>query len=455
MLSLDTHSRGLTRADDEADSPSPAYTMSTTPTTTKSSQHRRSIMSIASLGKLQKLWPSSSSSKSPSSPTSEFKDWSKSDLSAVIRLAGFQMGALGNPANPIPWETRGQDPARDGGIEKGCLEDAAESVAFPPSRAPPPPPSSPRPPHSLHPPYSRPSVPSPDRAPRSPSLHLYSSPPFPSPNRAPPPPPHLLPELSPVNYDDEDEEEHALAVPPARPISIFRRRAKTPVHQIGQLERAAKHSQQGAVGLNRMSSVSTIARQYRELVHHPDVRGDDDDDRQLEASPGFGTHFQTSEEHRRSTSLETPDYHRRCSRLAPSLVSDDGTLVALEEEMVDDAAYCKSCAWSPLAPRPPPNAMEAEADEDEMPAPAALRFSIGLDLLTRELSSAMANQSDASGLQVWVMIEAYERLRHQIAATGPGNEEAKEAIDSWLKALHAIHRDLADEAAMSESEYGD
>ncbi|KAM4063139.1 hypothetical protein HRG_013801 [Hirsutella rhossiliensis] len=207
-----------------------------------------------------------------------------------------------------------------------------------------------------------------------------------------------------------------------------------------------------------MSSVSTIARQYRELVYYPDVPEDDADDTRPEASAEFGHEpivSQTPEEHRRSTSLESRDY-RRCSRLAPSLLSDDGTLVALEEELVEDTTFCKSAAWSPLAspppPLPPPKGKEADG---EVPGPATLRFSIGLDLLTRELSSAMTKQSDASGLQVWVMIEAYERLRHQIAATGPGNEEAKEAIDSWLKALHAIHRELADEAAMSESEYGD
>lgn len=89
-----------------------------------------------------------------------------------------------------------------------------------------------------------------------------------------------------------------------------------------------------------------------------------------------------------------------------------------------------------------------------------MRFQVGLELLTRELSSAFANQSsrdsgNASGLQVWVMIEAYERLRDQLAASGTENKEAKAAIDSWLEALYAIHKNMAGETAGSESEYED
>lgn len=200
-----------------------------------------------------------------------------------------------------------------------------------------------------------------------------------------------------------------------------------------------------------MSSVSTIARQYRELV----VPDDEVDSAQPLGLPANELKAsQTPEEHRRSTSLESSDCFRRRSQLAPSLVSDDGTLVALEEEPVDDAVFFKSAAWSP------PEYPLPSKDEDATQAPAAPRFSVGLDMLTRELSSAIGSQSrrdarDASGLQISIVIEAYERLRDQIAATGPDNKGAQEAIESWLKALHAIHRDLVDEAAMSESEYGD
>lgn len=389
-------------------------------------QQRRSIKSLTILrssglktakGKLQKLWPAS---KSPASP-SELSDWTKCDLSAVIGLAGFQMGALGSPANAM-------SPARNDDHE------APEPLAImPPTRPPPPPPPLAC---ARHPP------------PSFPNRHSV-----PLPEREPPPPPRRTSELFSVHHD-ENQSEIAVAGPPARPVSPPRRRAKTPVYQIGQLERAAKHSpQQSDTGLNRMSSVSTIARQYRELVHYPDVPDDDADaDAELDATSGLGHEISDRSpptEHRHSTSAGSGYDPRRCSRLAPSFLSDDGTLVALEEELVEDEPRDKSTAWSPLPPH--------KGDDGDMASP---RFRVGLDLLTRELSSAMATHSeregrDAAGLQVLVMIEAYERLRRHVAATGQGGDKANEAIDSWLEALHAIHRGLADETATGGSEYGD
>ncbi|PHH88912.1 hypothetical protein CDD83_6892 [Cordyceps sp. RAO-2017] len=187
------------------------------------------------------------------------------------------------------------------------------------------------------------------------------------------------------------------------------------------------------------------------MVEYPDVLAVDSGHDQPETA---GFNHQGQEESQGSVLLELAQDRRR-SLLAPSPVSDDGTLVAFDEE----ATQCKPLSVSPPA-TPVTREPELEADEDAVPAPATLRFQIGLELLTRELSSALGHRAagdgnDASGLQIWVMIEAYERLRDQIAGTGPGNEEAREAIDSWLEALHAIHRTMAGEAAMSDSEYED
>ncbi|POR37363.1 Mating-type switching protein swi10 [Tolypocladium paradoxum] len=393
--------------------------VSPSPTYTPSSQKRRSFIGVPNSlkpgrGKLQRLWPGS---KSPTIGP-EFKDWSKSDLSTAIRLAGFQMGALGNPANamsPDRYDSKWKD------FDEPCARhNENESMAVSaPRRAPPRPP-------------------------------VQAPPPMPSPMRAPPPPPPPpIPELSPVN--DTSNDEYVYTPRPstsrARPTSTFRRRAKTPVHKIGQLERAAM---QKDAGINRMSSVSTIARQYRELVDYPDASDIPDvppiDPRYTQQSlskadrEAAELHF--PDESRKTGLLESP---RRPSRLTPSPVSDDGTLVA------SDAIYSKPHSFVPE------EAGMGSADS-EAQAPATLRFEVGLELLTRELSSALANQSsrasgNASGLQVWVMIEAYERLRDQIAASGTENEEVKGAIDSWLEALYAIHRSMAEEAAGSESEY--
>ncbi|KND88627.1 Mating-type switching protein swi10 [Tolypocladium ophioglossoides CBS 100239] len=393
-------------------------------TYTPSSQKRRSFVSVPDSlkpgrGRLQRFWPGA---KSPTVGP-EFKDCSKSDLSTVIRLAGLQMGALGNPANAMLPER--VDSKWNDFAESHAPDNYTEGMAVSaPRRAPPPPP-------------------------------VQAPPPMPSPMRAPPPPP--IAEPSPVN--DRRNEEHmytpTYSASRARPISTFSRRAKTPVHKVGQLERAAR---QKDAGINRTSSVSTIARQYRELVEYPDVSDIPDvppidpkyTQQGLSKAEREAVELHFPDESRKSGLSEPP---RRRSRLTPSLVSDDGTLVAFEEDVI----YPKPLSFlSPVTP--PPKQQGLAGAENEVQAPATLRFQVGLELLTRELSSAFANQSsressNASGLQVWVMIEAYERLRDQIAASGMENKEVKGAIDSWLEALYAIHRNMADEAAGSESEF--
>lgn len=165
-----------------------------------------------------------------------------------------------------------------------------------------------------------------------------------------------------------------------RPVSGVRRRAKTPIHKIGQLEMAAAKKRQEAP-INRQSSVRSIARQYRTLIEEIDV----------------------------------PTVHGK------------------------------------------PLPATAAADPD------AVRFQIGLDLLTRELSTALADRSanssrDASGLQIRVMIEAYERLRDRVSAMEAQDPQLKSTgamFESWLDALRAIQRSFANDGAESESEYGD
>lgn len=289
------------------------------------------------------------------------------------------------------------------------------------------------------------------RKPLPPSMRLFPG--LPAPQRAPPPPP--IPELSAVNYNHDDYapfELHELSAANDTDPSPFRRRPKTPVHRIGQLEMAAMTAGGNLNGINRMSSVSTIAREYRELVDYPEVPEIDPRyrDRGYESAPpsqndaSFG-HIKPS------PVIAIPELPTHQAPLSSS-VSDDGTLLGSEPDTThpkhlstsSDTAAKEICGIS---------------DEEEETAPSSLRFQIGLQLLTKELSAALASHCQtgdrsAAGLQVWVMIEAYEKLRTQLSATSAQeNQEAMFAIDSWLKALYSIHSEIAFDGATGDSDY--
>ena len=208
-----------------------------------------------------------------------------------------------------------------------------------------------------------------------------------------------------------------------------------------------------AAGVNRMSSVSTIARQYRDLVEYPE-------EPDVPEVPPINPKFLAQQPS--PAPRYDPSEYRKSLLFTPSPVSDDGTLVPSDHDH-GEGQHKFFRYPSPVSPRPEHE--EDKSTESTAPAPAALRFQVGLDLLTRELSSALASNNGgteeprsgnrASGLQVWLMIEAYERLRDQLAASGTQNEEVRMAIDAWLEALHAIHRDMVDGAAYSDSEYED
>lgn len=146
-------------------------------------------------------------------------------------------------------------------------------------------------------------------------------------------------------------------------------------------------------------------------------------------------------------------------------------MVAFEE----DAIYFKPVSYSPEALSPileggggddycPSNTFHNRATRTTkqttpssppppLPRPDILSLQIAMDLLTRELSSAVSNESlrapaDVRSLQVWVMIEAYERLRDQVLGMereDGGDMPAEEAralrgmFNMWLWALYRVH----------------
>ncbi|KAJ4147638.1 hypothetical protein LMH87_002149 [Akanthomyces muscarius] len=419
-------------------------------TPTPTSDRRRSLISLTeslSLGnlkpsraRLQKYWPGA---KSPTTTTKATT--TTHDLSALIMLAGEQMGALADPrrrrpassSRPAPCQQ--DDPQLWQDLEMSLPKSATalsrhSSGSGSIQRKPLPTNAAPR------------YYPSPAAVPAAPS-------------RAPPPPP--IPELSAVNFHSEDVKLAESPPPPVMPLSpVFpstvRRRAKTPVHHIGQLEAAQRnrnkplHYNGNMDGVNRMSSVSTIAREYRELAVHSDM--DIPDVPKIDASyllqQGI---IELPATNSQEGHLLGASYHHH--QRTPSSTSDDGMLLGSEPDTCPSLTHSSS----------PPAEMSDAEDGDEPPALASLRFQIGLELLTKELSTAFADQSsrrpkdgtNSAGLQIWVMIEAYERLREQLDANKPTEEnvQARDAIDSWIRALYAIHNNIASEGAGDDSEY--
>ncbi|OAA40170.1 mating-type switching protein swi10 [Beauveria brongniartii RCEF 3172] len=450
-------------------------------TYTPSSDRRRSLISLTtdSLGlgnltsrsrnnldslkpsraKLQKYWPGAKSPTAAHGTASKDYTTTGHDLSTLILLAGEQMGALGDPRRKTA--SLGRRPVARQMVDDPKLRRDLE-MTLPKSAT------------ALSRPRSSASI---QRKPLPKDAVLQccaaAAPVVPAPSRAPPPPP--IPELSAVNhYRSEDGEmaaEQSFATPPVmRATPVFppptvRRRAKTPVHHIGQLEAAQRNRNKPPYrngnmdGVNRMSSVSTIAREYRELAVYPETNVPDVPkiDPLYLMNPDIVELPDAQDKDCQDGRLLSASHqnHRRSS----SSVSEDGTLLGSEP----DTTSLGSCpSLTPSSSSPP--ASETSDEGSEPPALASLRFQIGIELLTKELSTAFAanhqssssrRQKDVGGLQIWVMIEAYERLREQLDAkpAEEENKQARDAIDAWIRALYAIHGNIASDGAADESEY--
>lgn len=273
-------------------------------------------------------------------------------------------------------------------------------------------------------------------------------------------------------------------LPPPSPSphlsSNTRRYAKTPVFRIGQLEDAAP-SPPPPLPLPmplryKASDVEPMAEQYRnrlnaggcENLKDGDDRQDDSerDDADAQRQNSIETIRSAITRRKSPPVLAPPRLLPGHSRTPPPLGEDssdhggsptsDGTLVDFEE----DAIYFKPAfpGFTPegLSPIPEdgtssPFAMSAP------PRPDALSLQICVDLLTRELASALRrNQPRPSrgegrgakvpSLEVWLMIEAYEKLRDQVLDMRlPMDQERalEEMLGTWLGALYKVHEDLA------------
>ena len=270
----------------------------------------------------------------------------------------------------------------------------------------------------------------------------------------PPTPPHWHPFSSLSSHS-----------PVSKPSTwtAMRRRAKTPIFSIGQLEKIPRPG--NALASERRSSVELIAEQYRALLAS---RNSISSDSHSEPPPSRQANDLVFEGVKRIQSLEDARQRLRDSvSLSPGRsptysipVSDDGTLIDFEDETV----YFKPVSYS-SEPTSPLFARQGLAAPSQTPTPANLSLQICLDLLMRDLSSGLRNrssqppQSETSALQVWVMIEAYERLRDELLDLRLDYsvlQPLEMMFDMWLRALYAIHDSLTrnDEEMRSESDYG-
>jgi hypothetical protein len=139
--------------------------------------------------------------------------------------------------------------------------------------------------------------------------------------------------------------------------------------------------------------------------------------------------------------------------------NSDGTLVAFEE----DAIYFKPISFSPIPSRRVKRQSFIDRWDQSIPSTSQtnLGLDISVDLLTKELSAALASRhqeigSELAALQVWVMIEAYEKLLERAShmdISDADKDNTKAALSSWLTSLHSLHRSLTSDPAPSESDY--
>ncbi|CAF3626051.1 hypothetical protein SNK03_010149 [Fusarium graminearum] len=256
--------------------------------------------------------------------------------------------------------------------------------------------------------------------------------------------------------------------------SAMRRQAKTPVFRIGQLEqhalaRKAKDVQE------KTSSVELIADQYHALLETRDGPPALDsqlpsrassqysfDDTPLQIPPYAAKRSQSMRTAKTSSSMTAiPRQLRPRLRSAPT---HDTNVAAVE----GDTIYFKPYSFSPPpSPEYPGTPRHSWTDEFRPSSSSGHSFQdnislqIAFDLLTSELSSVMTgrpqrNGQDTAALQIWVMIEAYERLRDQLTRQEPSNAEAQKVatmFDCWLASLYSIHSSLTESTLPSPTEY--
>lgn len=283
-------------------------------------------------------------------------------------------------------------------------------------------------------------------------------------------PVNIIPELAHLNLSNNESRNSSETIStngPSTPsttssASATRRQAKTPVTHIGQLEAIKAHEL--ALAGNSVS-IDEIAASYRALLNS----------RNSILQERFMTPFQSFDEVpsdlgaraweiRPATPIETfLDLPPTSKHNAPSPTSSDGTFVGYEEDVVyikPVPMATKSTSLQPVEVRD--NLRNTRSMASILPEDPTVQ--IMFDLLAKELSAAASGNmarpgTETSALQIWVMIEAYEKLQDKVADMGlesSQSEAVQTMFSTWLKALYTIHDGMTgNDGQHSESDYGE
>ncbi|RYP41712.1 hypothetical protein DL769_011536 [Monosporascus sp. CRB-8-3] len=259
-----------------------------------------------------------------------------------------------------------------------------------------------------------------------------------------------IPEFSHLTINNQSPDKPVPKRPSTR-SSPPRRYAKTPVLMIGQLENSEAQ---------KAPSAEVIAESYRALLDPHCYALEDADELPLmeeqNEMPNSSPSHDSSHTITSKPAVERPRHH---SETWESPVSDDGTLVGFEET----PTYFKPALSSPGSSSSI-DGRGRDVPQSPVVSPSVKNPSleISLDLLTRELAAAAGGtrlrpNAETSALQIWVMIEAYEKLRDRLLETRTRYDQATLAMfDMWLQALHRIHNQMTgSDGQISESDYGE
>lgn len=244
--------------------------------------------------------------------------------------------------------------------------------------------------------------------------------------------------------------------------STMRRRAKTPVHTIGQLEGEA-FTRDLFKGGKLTGGADLVAAQYQALLDPHDaesIHTNPHSEPPMSRAPSLDVTAYLKPQlsagdlqFKSSSSLHAPEQ----AAVANSPAASDGTLVAFDEE----AIYFKPLSFSPEPPSPLRALKNIQEQPHQRPEStfgghANVGLQICTELLTRELAMAMFDKggasSDSSALQILVMIEAYERLRDTVLdmqAQRGGLDGVETMFDTWLASLYSLHDVLSGESALA------
>ena len=242
--------------------------------------------------------------------------------------------------------------------------------------------------------------------------------------------------------------------------TLSKRSPMGPPVKIRQLDGTSPRKKEIRV-VKKRASVELIAEQYQAFLESRDAKDEEvesDSEEHQEDGPQLEpTQFDPGSDYPREVVLDAPG-PAEPDNLSPA---SDITLVAFEE----DAIFFKPVSCSSPEPSPHPERMTFDKPLPRPPSDSGNQpLQACISMLVKELTGAMPDQATPVGggssqaLQVSAMIEAYERLRDQVGATGMGESEERNVrsmFDCWLAALHTMHRSYTRGAAVSERQYED